>query len=342
MSIICEEDEKMDFNMSKSVKSIVRGAITALYAKRNIFDGEPNSIYEKGKVLQNGVLVDGKVKKTMPTLSDFYMQVVEQKAKDQEVAHEKAYTVIIDAMGDWVNHIIYNKKTLQVYTEEQALELRMQNSEEVENLTEIKGTKAYFDGQSTIEFNMNTSFTNIDISDLPKDDIPIAQEFACNFVEENFMKKNSENPRKAKKMVVICDEAHRMFRNKNTRTYLSDWYRTARKRHISIWTCTQALKDFAGYPETESIITNSTSMFLFKQVPQHEEYLRKSTILTASQIDKLMQIGGDPDDASEGDVHKGECCLIDNNRCVFIKVDYLSSERYIVETDISKLQKMYA
>lgn len=340
MSMICGEDEKMDFDMSKSINAIVRNAITTLYNERNIVDGKPDSIYEPGKVLKNGVLVDGMVKKKMPTLSEFYMQVVKMRMNDHEKAHERAYTVILDAMGDWIRHVVYNKNTGQMYTEEEFENLKMTNADEINYIVEIKGTKAYFDGESTISFDINTPYTNIDISDLPKDDIPIAQEFACNFVDEHFMKKNSENPRKAKKMVVICDEAHRMFRYEGARTYLEDWYRTARKRHISVWTCTQALKDFEGYASTEAILTNATSKFLFKQDPRHEDYLRKATELTESQIRKLFQIGGDPDDSDEE--HKGECCLIDNNKAVFLKVDYLSSEKYIVETNVAKLQKMYA
>lgn len=340
MTMICGDDEHMDFELSKSISSIVRKSINELYNERGIIDGKPDSIYETGKVLVNGVLEDGMVKKKMPILSDFFVKVVRMRLYDKESSHDKAYTVILDAMGEWVTHVIYNKVTGKVYSQEEYMKLVSEKSQEVNDIEDVRGTKAYFDGETTINFNIDVPFTNIDISDLPKADIPIAQEFACNFVDEHFMKKNSENPKKASKMVVICDEAHRMFKYEGARSYLEDWYRTARKRHISVWTCTQALKDFDGYKETEAILTNATSKFLFKQNPQHEDYIRSATELTDSQIRKLFQIGGDPDD--DNDEHKGECCLIDNNKCVFLKVDYLSSERYIVETNVENLKKMYA
>lgn len=341
MSLICGEKNNMDFTMEKAIRSIVNICISRLYDNHGIQDGNPDSIYEMGKVLDNGILVDGLVKKQMPTLSDFYMEVVRRKKIDKEKAHEQAYTVILDAVGDWVVSIRYNSTTLEVISPEDYERMVARNDEALKDVVHIKGTKHYFDGQSTINYNEYTRFVNIDISDLPKDDIPIAQEFACNFVEENFMKRNSENPKKAKKMVVICDEAHRMFKNKLTCDYLSDWYRVARKRHISVWTCSQGLIDFSENKQTEAILANATSKFLFKQAAKHEEYLKKATNLTDSQIQKLLSIGGDPDD--EDDVsHKGECCLIDNNRTVFIKVDYLSTEQYIVETNIAKLKEMYA
>lgn len=341
MSLICGEDSNMNFTMSKAIRSIVNICISQLYDKIGIQDENPDSIYEFGKVLDNGVLVNGHVKKQMPTLSDFYMEVVKRKKTDKETAHEQAYTVILDAIGDWVSSIRYDSSTLEILTPEDYEERKKRNDNSLKNVVHIKGTKSYFDGQSTISYNEHTRYVNIDISALPKDDIPIAQEFACNFVEENFMKKNSENPKKAKKMVVICDEAHRMFKNKLACDYLEDWHRVARKRHISVWTCSQGLIDFSENKQTEAILSNATSKFLFKQDPKHEEFLKNSTTLTESQIQKLLSIGGDPDD--EDDVsHKGECCLIDNNRAVFIKVDYLSTEQYIVETNIAKLKQMYA
>lgn len=342
MTLICGEDEKIEFNMNKAVNAILRNAITKLYSERGIIDGKTDSVYEMGRVLKDGVLTDGLVKKEMPTFTDLYLKVAQLRIEDKEQAHVTAYTVILDAIGDCVKHIIYNRETAKRYTPEEYDELKKSSSPELANILEVRGTKYYFDGQSTIEFNDDTPYINIDISDLPKDDKPIAQEFACEFVEENFMKKNSENPRKAKKCVVICDEAHNMFRYKGARAYLSSWYRTARKRHISVWTCMQALKDCDGHEETEAIITNATSIFLFKQAYQHANYLKDNTILTESQVAKVLQIGGDPNDATEGVEHKGECCLIDNNQVVFLKVDYLPSERYIVETNISKLKEMYS
>lgn len=340
MTMICGEDEQIEFNMNKSINAILRNAITKLYSDRGIVDGKPDSVYELGRVLENGVMTDGLVEKQMPTFSDLYLMIAKLRTEDKEDAHTTAYTVILDAIGDCVKHVIYNRETAKRYTPEEYEELKKVDSKELENIIEVRGTKYYFDGQSTIEFTEDTPYINIDISDLPKDDKPIAQEFACDFVEENFMKKNSENPRKAKKCVVICDEAHNMFPYKDARMYLSNWYRTARKRHISVWTCTQALKDCDGYPETEAIITNATSIFLFKQAYQHASYLKEKTILTDSQISKVLQIGGDPNE--EDGEHKGECCLIDNNQVVFLKIDYLPSERYIVETNISKIKEMYS
>lgn len=339
LSIVHGNKQRPTFEMSTYLHRIIRDTIEELFNEKEIYDGQVNSLFTKGMVLDNGVLKEGRVKKNLPTMSDFFVRLIIKQKNDHIEYHREAYAILIDIVKDLVKYVIINKKSMITYTEETYLQILENKTEELTDIWVVKGTKSYYDGQSTIKFTNDTPMLNIDISDLPPDDKPIGQEIALNFLNENFIKRNSENPRLAKKMVIIIDEAHRMFPFNDARVFLGDLYRTARKRHVSPWTCTQALKDFDGHSDTEAIITNATSIFMFKQDYQHAKYLSEHTILTESQIRKVCSIGGDPDDDTDTE-HKGEACLIDNNRVVFLKVDYLPSERAIVETNIDNVKRM--
>ena len=163
------------------------------------------------------------------------------------------------------------------------------------------------------------------------------------FMQENFIKKNSADPRKTQKMIMLIDEIHRGFRYPEARQFIDDAYRTYRKRHVSPWAATQALKDFDGYKETQSIVKQATTIILLKQDFQDKGYLAKATPLTSSQIDMVCDLGGDLDNEEDQKERKGEVCLIDNqSKVAFIKIDYLTdSESRIVETDMEKIRMMY-
>lgn len=339
MTMIKGQKSDPDFTLGTYLERIVMDAVTELYAERGIVENEIESIYTTGEVIKAGRLVTGKSKKKLPILSDFYIKVHELQRRDKDNFHKEAYSLVLDVMKDYVKEMYYDEVTLQRFSKEEYEKLI---SKDVPvNIVRLLGTKGFYDGQSTVSVSKNTPFVNIDISDLPKVDQPVAQQIALNFLNENFIKKNSENPKKTGKMIVIIDECHRMFPYENARKFISDVYRTARKRNVSPWTCTQALVDFKGYKETESIVANSTSVFLFKQSSQDKAYLKDKTVLTESQIDDVLALGGDPNDI-ENKEHKGEVCLIDNDRAVFIKVDYLfATEAVIVETDMSKVKEMY-
>lgn len=60
-------------------------------------------------------------------------------------------------------------------------------------------------------------------------------------------------------------------------------------------------------------------------------------------MDELLSLGGDLTDDSEesGNNRKGEICLIDNDRVIFLKALYLKeTEARIVETDAANIKKL--
>lgn len=170
----------------------------------------------------------------------------------------------------------------------------------------------------------------------------MAQIVALSYIKENFIKKNSANPNRPGKLVMINDEAHKSFPYQKSREVIGDVYRTARKRFVSPWTITQAMKDYTGYKETEAIMTQATAKILFKQDRMHRDFLLENTVLTPAQVDEVLDLGGDIEgEDKENASRKGEMCLICNDKVSFVKVDYLkSSEAYVVETDMKKLKEV--
>lgn len=344
-----------DFAEGTFIERIVTDTISELYNRLEIYDQQVDSLFTNSKTFVNGKITAGKKRKELPTISDFFKLVL-QKQKMNLLSNDDAskfylrpYQIIIDAMKDYVKEIIYCPECLKFYTKEEYDTLPVDkdgnkvcgcNEVNRSKVIVIRGVKSYYDGQSTVMANTDTPHINIDISQLPESDRTIALLIALNFMQENYIKKNSTNIKKAKKMIVLIDELHKTFKSPEARIFVSDVYRTARKRNVSPWTVTQNLADYKGYEETEGIIKSAACIFMLKQDFQDRDFIKQTTPLTDSQVEQVLNQGGDPNDPEKA--RRGEACLIDNGRVVFLKVDYLKdSEAMIVETDLAKLQAIY-
>lgn len=338
-----------DFSLFTFIKAILDDVNHSLFAERGIVNGDVSSLYTSSKGTIG--IHSGRVKKTLPTITDFYKKVLIAKVRNENDFHKKAYQIIVDGFKDYVKELYYCavENDVVFLTSEEFNKLPVNRRQERYYTYEgkeypaiaIHGNKPYFDGQSTIVAGPDAPWINIDISQLPEKERNVAILLSLNYLGENCVKKNSQNPKKASKMILLIDELHKLFPIDEARLFIADAYRTFRKRNVSPWAITQFLADFKGYPETEALLKNATSIFMLKQEIQDTDFLKNATPLTDSQIEKVCSLGhGDDDDSQE---HKGELCLIDNNKVCFLKVDYLiNSESRAVETDINKIKKMYS
>lgn len=323
-------------------EEIIRKIVMELYEERGIHDHDVGSLFKPKE------LYGERVKKELPVITDFYKKLLLEQKRNTDSLKEQAYSLLRSAMQPYVKYAAYTVDTLKFFTRDEADLMKrndlgqvvFQDVEGADHVVEIVvGTRSFFDGQSTIHVDLETPWINIDISQMIDADRPIAEAVAANYLNENFVKKNSSNPRKAKRRIIMIDECHKMFPYEHLRLFLADLYRTARKRLISPWVCTQAVYDFHGYAETEAILEQTSIMLLLKQEANHEDYIRKVTRMTDAQIKMLMELGGDPMDKSQGNARKGELCMIMKGHAAFIKVDYLmDSEFEAVETDMLKIQ----
>ena len=356
MTLARGQKKQPGFEEETYMREILNDVVSGLYRKRGILEGEPNSLYENGNIVTaDGRFTSGLRKKEMPTLHECYMDILKGEKERNDEFHARAYAMLKSSLKAYVKELYYCQSCLREYTAEEfhsltgreiALGKQGRTACACESckgkVAALRGTKSYYDGQSNLTADMGTLMVNIDISQLPETDKPTAQIIAMSYLQENYIKRNSMNPKKLSKLIFLVDELHKSFPYPEARKLVSDVYRTARKRHVSPWSATQAYKDYDGYEETEAIVKNAAASILFKQDPKDQEFLRKNTVLTASQIDELLAIGGDPDDKSESqDIHKGEYCIICNNKVNFIKNDYLkTSEAYIVETNVENVRDL--
>lgn len=331
----------MDFELTTYLERIMTDITAELYEERGIINGQVDSLFEEG-VQELELLGSGKRRKALPTMTDFYKKVLIKDRENEIREHKKAYRILLDSLKERVRELYYCPKCLRFFTREEYETLNHTCKCEANGhkIQAIQGVKSYFDGQSNVVIDNNVKFTNIDLSQLPEEERAVARLIALSFVTEHFIKKNAINPKKMEYMGVICDELHENFKSLPAVQKLDYVSRTSRKRLVSLWTATQALQDYKRMPETEALLKQAATKFVFKQDYQDRSWVKEALNLTNGQTDRILELGGDPSDTSED--RKGEVCIVDNGKVCFCKVDYLkAAEAVFVETDPRILQAMY-
>lgn len=336
MTMIKNGNEFNEFSEITFVQSIIEDIVDGLYNALGIIDRQPDSLFEEGEILRGGRIVKGKVKKVLPTLSDFYYAALLEQRKNDNALFDRAYAIVTKGLKKFIKQLDYCPTCMTRFDPRENVCHCPKCQGEI---VSIRGTRPYFDGQSTLHASQETPWINFDISKLPKGDKIVALLVCMSYLEEQHIKKNSANPKKARKMIMGIDEVHETFPYAEARTLIANAYREYRKRHVSPWTATQALADYRGYKETEAIVKNAAVIFLLKQSLQDRKFLKEATCLTDSQIDEVFKLGGQDENTEEK--RRGEVCVIEDNKSQFIKVDYLvDTEAIVVETDMSKIAEM--
>nr|WP_300678888.1 hypothetical protein [uncultured Acetatifactor sp.] len=330
----------VDFEMASYLERIITDIIVELYEECGIADGIVESLYEEAPG-GGGMFFAGRRRKKLPTISSFYRKLLLRERKNSIPEHGKAYRILLDSLQERVRELYFCPGCLRFYSRaEYEVGKKCGCVPEGKKMRRICGVKSYFDGQSNVVIDRGVKFTNIDISQLPDEERPVARLIALSFVTEHYIKLNAVNPKKTEYMGVICDELHENFQSAAAVRKLDYVARTSRKRLVSLWTATQALKDYQRMPETEALLKQAATKFVFKQDYQDRAWVKEALNVTNGQVDRILELGGDPSDKS-GE-RKGEVCIVDNGKVCFCKVDYLkAAEAVFVETDARILQKMY-
>lgn len=322
---------------------------TQLYSERGIVDGDANSLYKTITVNTRAGIHTERVVKELPTMTDFYKKLLLVQKEHRLEKEGSVYRLMLAALREYVSELYYTPVSVNFFTREEFEQSPVgennvrYDATTNEPINEIHGIRSYFDGQSTIHLNKMTRFTNIDLSGLPESELNVARMVASTFVNESFVKTNSEDPRKIQRMVVILDEVSEMWKNDYCKKLIASLYRTARKKNCGCWVITQSLTDFGNDEDTKTIFENTSSMFLFKHQFSAKEYLQKKINITDSQMNSIVELGGDPRETDADMVRRrrGEMCVVDNGHIYFVKVAYLKSvESFIAETDAEQRARM--
>ena len=327
------------------IKSIISKNVRKIYADCGLRDKDAASLYETVPA-SGGSFGSGRRKKRLPQMHDFYRAILLDARENTDSFKENAFSLLLDIFEDRVREMYYCPHCMKEFTREELSTLKRteggvhicNNHEEgkIYYLREIHGSQAYLDCQSTLSINMSLPFHNFDLSQITDETERINMIMVVqSYIEENFIKKNSTNPNKAKKLIVSTDEAHRILKFEGARMFENALYRVARKRHTAPWLILQSVKDFAKYQDTEEILKSTETFMLFRHNYLDGQYIKDTTNLNQSQVDTVLNLGG----TSEAKKY-GELCLVDipTKRAVFIQADYLKDSEFdVVETDVEKI-----
>ena len=191
---------------------------------------------------------------------------------------------------------------------------------------EYDGQMAYFDGQSTFDLLDGAPFINLDISQLEERFArPLAQQILLSWIWEKFVKKNSEDRRKATQKRVLVDEAWMLLPYPEAVDFLNKMARRARKRNVSLAIISQRFQDFYEKPEAQAVLTSSDTKLFLAQDKAEIQYLKEVFKLSEGEAGFLVTC------------QKGEGLLKVGADTAILKIVPTKKEFEFVETNLNKL-----
>jgi len=281
--------------VNELTKQIIAESVADEYARAGI-TSDPNSLYEaKADNFTGDALY--REKKLMPTIGSWYKQI-QKKAREND-------------NSDYKFHYSYLLKVMKQY------------------VREYDGQMAYFDGQSTFDLLEGAPFINLDISQLEERFArPLAQQILLSWIWEKYVKKNSEDRKKATKKRVLVDEAWMLLPYPEAVDFLNTMARRARKRNVSLAIISQRFQDFYEKPEAQAVLTSSDTKLFLAQDKSEIAYLKEVFKLSEGEAGFLITC------------LKGEGLLKVGADTAIIKISPTRKEFEFVETNLNKLMEM--
>ncbi len=228
--------------VNELTKQIIAESVGDEYARLGI-TSDPQSLF----VSDSATIVDGRIvkeKKELPTIGSWYRQIQEKAANNTNSDYQFHYSYLIKVMKQYVR--------------------------------EYDGQMAYFDGQSTVDILDESPFINLDISQLEERFArPLAQQILLSWIWEKYVKKNSEDRKKARKKRVLVDEAWMLLPYPEAVDFLNTMARRARKRNVSLSIISQRFQDFYEKQEVQAVLTSSDTKLFLAQDKSEIEYVKE-------------------------------------------------------------------
>ena len=241
--------------VNELTKQIIAESVADEYARLGI-TSDPASLY----ISETATIVNGKIvkeRKELPTIGSWYRQIEEKAANNRNEDYQFHYSYLIKVM----------KQYIRAYG----------------------GQMAYFDGQSTIGILEESPFINLDISQLEERFArPLAQQILLSWIWEKYVKKNSEDRKKARKKRVLVDEAWMLLPFPEAVDFLNTMARRARKRNVSLAIISQRFQDFYEKQEVQAVLTSSDTKLFLAQDKSEIEYVKEVFKLSEGEADFLV------------------------------------------------------
>ena len=281
--------------VNELTKQLIAELVSEEYEKLGI-NSDPNSLYQ---VSQTGIAKGdmlAKERKPMPTIGSWYRSL-EKKARENTIDTYK-------------NHYSYLLKVMKQY------------------VRELNSQMAYFDRQSTFELLEGSPFINLDISQLEERFArPLAQQILMSWIWEKYVKKNSEDRKKAGRKRVIIDEAWMLLPFDEAVDFLNKMARRARKRNVSLAIISQRFQDFYEKAEAQAVLTSSDTKLFLAQDKSEIEYLKEVFKLSDGEANFLVTC------------QRGEGLLKVGQDTAILKITPTRKEFEFVETNLNQLAK---
>ena len=281
--------------VNELTKQLIAELVSEEYEKLGI-NSDPNSLYQ---VSQTGIArgdMLAKERKPMPTIGSWYRSL-ERKARENTIS-------------TYNNHYSYLLKVMKQY------------------VREYNGQMAYFDGQSTFELLDGVPFINLDISQLEERFArPLAQQILMSWIWEKYVKKNSEDRKKAGRKRVIVDEAWMLLPFDEAVDFLNKMARRARKRNVSLAIISQRFQDFYEKAEAQAVLTSSDTKLFLAQDKSEIQYLKEVFKLSEGEANFLVTC------------QRGEGLLKVGQDTAILKIKPTRKEFEFVETNLNQLAK---
>ena len=278
-------------DINEVTKQIIAESVAQEYAAYGI-NSDPMSLYEASSRNSSDML--GRTKKKMPTIGSWYKRLQKNAESNTNPDYRFHYSYLLKVMKQYIR--------------------------------EYDGQMAYFDGQSTFDLLDGTLFINLDISQLEERLArPLAQQILLSWIWEKYVKKNSEDRRKAAKKRVIVDEAWMLLPYPEAVDFLNTMARRARKRNVSLAIISQRFQDFYEKPEVQAVLTSSDTKLLLAQDKSEIQYLKEVFKLSEGEAGFLVTCG------------KGEGLLKVGGDTAILQITPTAKEFEFVETNLNKM-----
>ena len=278
-------------DINEITKQIIAESVAQEYAAFGI-TSDPMSLYETSSSGSSDML--GRAKKKMPTIGSWYKRLQRNAESNTNQDYRFHYSYLLKVMKQYIR--------------------------------EYDGQMAYFDGQSTFDLLDGTLFINLDISQLEERFArPLAQQILLSWIWEKYVKKNSEDRRKAAKKRVIVDEAWMLLPYPEAVDFLNTMARRARKRNVSLAIISQRFQDFYEKPEVQAVLTSSDTKLLLAQDKSEIQYLKEVFKLSEGEAGFLVTCG------------KGEGLLKVGGDTAILQITPTAKEFEFVETNLNKM-----
>ena len=280
-------------DINEVTKQIIAESVAQEYAAYGI-TSDPMSLYEAAGRGNGDIL--GRARKKMPTIGSWYKRLQRNAESNTNPDYRFHYSYLLKVMKQYIR--------------------------------EYDGQMAYFDGQSTFDLLDGAPFINLDISQLEERFArPLAQQILLSWIWEKYVKKNSEDRRKAAKKRVLVDEAWMLLPYPEAVDFLNTMARRARKRNVSLAIISQRFQDFYEKPEAQAVLTSSDTKLFLAQDKSEIQYLKEVFKLSEGEANFLVTC------------QRGEGLFKVGADTAILKITPTRKEFEFVETNLNQLAK---